>query len=1116
MRRILGTVALSVLALSAANAQADTFETGSLIIPMDTTYQDNGMLRAYGLVYELLRNDVPVDWTIRSGKTHLGADFVASATDVQSNAAVASHPYRGGPWVIDSANATKAMPVITAWQTANPTVKVHRATAPFTADVSRRLVIAPNIAMHADGNEKIARSYLQAAGIPDSTLSTAWAATSPDMLTPAEVAGATTTNHHDGKLFDGDGAPVYCQFMSMHWAVTDARKSPETVAEVREFLKFQTHFFAECQAVSAFENDLVNGLFVTTKGFTFGNTPGKNVDFFNDDSPFAQLDGAFESTGGSEPSFTLATGGAYKAGGIVMITEAGGVAEGLNDVWMTGYLDGACPPDAESCGTIGKVSYLGGHDYDVALPISKNPKTQGTRLFLNALFEAPCATSSGQPRVGLFKSAPQTTTTDTVTYSINYGNGGDGTALAVSLKDTIPTGSTFVSATGGGTFVSGVISWNLGNLGPNEGGSVMFTVKLPSFGTYQNTAHATYRVGLNNRSADSNTTSTLYDKDTDKDGVLDPVDICPAHPNPAQNLMTDIDSCGKCGTTCIAANGYPVCNLGTCEIGACDPAHTDCDGKYANGCEYANADFSSDPKNCGACGQACAFSHAGALCVNSNCAPGACVGGFSNCDGLPDDGCEYDNSSFQIDPNHCGNCTTKCAPGFVCTAGSCVANNCPSGFSDCNKQSGDGCEYANAGFQTDSNNCGACGLACAPANATGACVAAACTIGSCNGGFADCNALAGDGCEYAVSGFQDDPANCGGCGQACAPANGTGVCTAGACSITVCDAGFVDCNALASDGCEHATAGLQTDPANCGGCGKVCAVDNATAGCSAGSCTVAACTTGFIDLDKDATNGCEYQCSPVGSADATCDGVDDDCNGTADDGYVPTQCGVGACVASSTCVSGGESCNPASTSSEGPALDPTCSDGADNDCDGETDTADADCSTTTGTGGATGAGGASSTGGSSTTAGGTGNDGGVAGDSGTGTGGNGQAGTGSDGGSSGGASGSGASTGAGGATGTGSGAAGSGARQGNAGAAGGFGTSNGTGGATNRADSGTSGSENGAPNAADAASGDTGGCGCRVPSRAPNNGWLTVLLVAAACARFRKSKERTGCSRRAA
>src|SRR6185295_17756715 len=153
------------IALSTSVARAETFAQGSLIIPMDTTYQDNGMLKAFGLVYDLLRKDVPVQWVIRPGKAHLGVDFTVSAIDHQTRAAISSHGYRGGPWVIRSADAAKAIPIINAWQTANPSVAVHEVTAPFWGDVARYLVAAPTIAMHQDGNEKIARGYLQAAGI---------------------------------------------------------------------------------------------------------------------------------------------------------------------------------------------------------------------------------------------------------------------------------------------------------------------------------------------------------------------------------------------------------------------------------------------------------------------------------------------------------------------------------------------------------------------------------------------------------------------------------------------------------------------------------------------------------------------------------------------------------------------------------------------------------------------------------------------------------------------------------------------------------------------------------------------------------------------------------------
>lgn len=40
----------ATLALVPVRAEADPFDAGSLIIPMDIDYQDMGMLRAFGLV----------------------------------------------------------------------------------------------------------------------------------------------------------------------------------------------------------------------------------------------------------------------------------------------------------------------------------------------------------------------------------------------------------------------------------------------------------------------------------------------------------------------------------------------------------------------------------------------------------------------------------------------------------------------------------------------------------------------------------------------------------------------------------------------------------------------------------------------------------------------------------------------------------------------------------------------------------------------------------------------------------------------------------------------------------------------------------------------------------
>ena len=68
-----------------------------------------------------------------------------------------------------------------------------------------------------------------------------------------------------------------------------------------------------------------------------------------------------------------------------------------------------------------------------------------------------------------------------------------------------------------------------------------------------------------------------------------------------------------------------------------------------------------------------------------------------------------------------------------------------------------------------------------------------------------------------------------------------------------------------------------------------------------------------------------------------CNNIDDDCDGTVDDGYVSqsTTCGVGACAAtgSTSCVGGSvvDSCTPGA-----PTSDANC-DGIDNDCDGTAD-----------------------------------------------------------------------------------------------------------------------------------------------------------------------------------
>lgn len=118
--------------------------------------------------------------------------------------------------------------------------------------------------------------------------------------------------------------------------------------------------------------------------------------------------------------------------------------------------------------------------------------------------------------------------------------------------------------------------------------------------------------------------------------------------------------------------------------------------------------------------------------------------------------------------------------------------------------------------------------------------------GSCVGGETRCGASCTD--------TQTDPTNCGGCGRSCVVTNASPACMAGSCGVGTCDAGFLDCDANPVNGCESPDE------------------------CSDG----AACST---SCGSTGTTGCADRCAPTCEAPAeACNGVDDDCDGSCDEG----------------------------------------------------------------------------------------------------------------------------------------------------------------------------------------------------------------------------------------
>ncbi|MCB9506287.1 MAG: hypothetical protein H6697_01320 [Myxococcales bacterium] len=347
-------------------------------------------------------------------------------------------------------------------------------------------------------------------------------------------------------------------------------------------------------------------------------------------------------------------------------------------------------------------------------------------------------------------------------------------------------------------------------------------------------------------------------------------DDCDGDVDEGFDLSADTSNCGRCGLACNLANASSLCMEGACVVDDCAGSFADCNGLDVDGCEV---DTLSDRFNCGDCTQFCELSNAASICTAGECAISRCTAGWDDCDLDPANGCEV---SLNTDEENCGECGYTCdiSGGLaVCVDGSCAVGLCGEGLADCDFDRETGCEVD---LRTDPNNCGACGNPCVAAHATTSCAARRCSIARCDTGYYDVNGVFEDGCEYACTpsgaevcdtidndcdgavdetfDLEGDVNNCGGCGHVCIVPHADASCVDGDCEVRRCELGFEDCNRAATDGCEVA---LQFDPLNCGACGAVCDVPNASASCIAGACRVSSCVAPWADCDLNPANGCE-------------------------------------------------------------------------------------------------------------------------------------------------------------------------------------------------------------------------------------------------------------------
>ena len=146
--------AVCLFASNKAAAQVETIPAGSRIINMGITPQTvaNG-LKPYGLVYALLKANIPIKWVINPNKLKDGIDFSHNGVDYRGSAFIVPASYLS-PGIISIINTWTAKGVV-----------VNTSASAVSVYVYATIKTAPFWVMDAQ-NGDIAVGFMQAAEIP--------------------------------------------------------------------------------------------------------------------------------------------------------------------------------------------------------------------------------------------------------------------------------------------------------------------------------------------------------------------------------------------------------------------------------------------------------------------------------------------------------------------------------------------------------------------------------------------------------------------------------------------------------------------------------------------------------------------------------------------------------------------------------------------------------------------------------------------------------------------------------------------------------------------------------------------------------------------------------------